>query len=95
MVGLGMASEHDARAAKGIGDEAIRAGLHITSLNGEHSLRMYEIPCLAALALFQSGEHELCAHGPIAEQGSLSDCVLQKYLHEISVSCANSFCASA
>ena len=48
-----MAVEHDARSAEGVGDDALRAGLRIAALDGQHPLRMREIPGLAAVALFQ------------------------------------------
>ena len=57
------------------------AGLGIAALDGQHPLRMREVPCLAAVALLQSGQHQLRAHGAVAEQGPLPDRVLQKLLH--------------
>ena len=42
------------------------AGVGVAALDGEHAFGMGEVPCFAAVALFQAGEHELRAHGAVA-----------------------------
>ena len=96
VVRFAMAGEHDARSAKGVGDDAIRAGLDVAALDGEHSLGMRQIPGLAAIALLQAGEHELRAHRAVAEQRPLQDCLLQEVSSSWSPCLrSNSFCARA
>jgi hypothetical protein len=51
VVRFGMAGEHNARSTKCVGDEAVRTGLDIAALNGEHPLRLREVPSFAAVAL--------------------------------------------
>ena len=68
-----MAVEHDAAAAEGVGEEAVGAGLGVSALDGEHPLGMREVPRLAAVALFEPGEHQLRAHRAVAEQRPFSD----------------------
>ena len=64
-----MARQHDAVGTEGIGDKAVGAGFDVAFLNGQHTLRVGEIPQFAAGAAFQAGEHELCAHGSVADEG--------------------------
>ena len=71
LIGVRMAVEHDARAAERVGEDAIRAGLGVAPLNGQDPLGVGEVPLLAAVALLQAGEHQLRAHGAIAEERAL------------------------
>ena len=67
-VAVPVAVEHEARAAEGVGQDAVGAGLDVAALDGEHALRMGEIPLLAAVALLQAGEHQLRAHRAVADE---------------------------
>ena len=69
--GVAVAVEHDARAAEGVGQNAVRAGFGIAALDAQHLFGMRQVPLFAAVALFQAGEHQLGAHGAVAEQGTL------------------------
>ena len=70
VVGVPMTIEHDAAAAEGVRDEAIRSGLDVASLNREHALGMRQVPRLAAVALLEARQHQLRAHRAVAEQRS-------------------------
>ena len=65
------------------------------ALDGEHPLRMGEIPGFAAFSLSQSGNHQLSTHCAVAEQRPLLDYVLQEVVHDISLSGDLSLCARA
>ena len=43
-------------------------GFGIAPLDGQHAIRMSQVPRLAAVPLLQAGEHELGAHSAVAEQ---------------------------
>ncbi len=73
IAGVAVAVEHDARAAEGVGEDAVRPGLGVAPLNGQHALGMGEVPGLAAVALLQAGQHQLRAHGSIAQQRASCD----------------------
>ena len=80
-IGVAMPVEHDARAAEGVGEDAIGAGVGVAALDGKHLLRMRQVPFLAAVALREAGEHELRAHRPVAQQGALADRFQQWLFH--------------
>ena len=82
-----MTVQHDAAAAKRVGEQAVRAGLCVAALNGEHSFRMRQVPGLAAVALFEARKHQLRAHRPVAEKRPFFDRVQQLLLHHCSASC--------
>ena len=83
LIAATMAIEHDPRAAKGVGDDAVGAGLGIAPLDREHALGMREIPGFAAVALLEAGEHQLSAHRAVAEQGPFFDRFQQSFLHGV------------
>src|ERR1019366_3446977 len=62
LAALRMTVEHDARTAKSIGDDAVGTGLDVTPLDGQHSLRVRQVPFLATVALLETGQHQLRAH---------------------------------
>jgi hypothetical protein len=64
-----VAVEHDARSAEGVGQDAVGTSLRVTLLDREDPFGMREVPCFAALPLLQPGEHELRAHGAVADEG--------------------------
>jgi hypothetical protein len=63
---MGMAVEHNARTAEGVGQDAIRAGLGVAPLDGQHPLGVSQIPRLPATALLEPCQHQLGAHRAIA-----------------------------
>ena len=65
---VGVAPEHQAAAAKRVRDQTIGARLDVPPLDREHAFGMGQVPSLAAGALLQAGEHELGAHGAVANQ---------------------------
>ena len=69
-----MPIEHDARAAKRVGQNAIRPRLGIPALNRQNLFGMGEIPLLAAVSLFETGEHQLCPHGSVAKEWAFLQC---------------------
>ena len=75
--GLRMPVEHDSRAAERVGENAIGTGLGIAALDGQHPLRMRQVPGFAAVSLFESGQHQLRAHGSVAEERARANRVLQ------------------
>ena len=73
--------EHDAAAAKGVGDQAIRARLRVTPLNAEHAVRVGQVPKLATAALFEAREHELRAHRAVADQTAFREGFQKRFFH--------------
>ena len=55
-------------AAERVGQDAVRARLGVAALDGQHPLGMRQVPRLAAVSLLEPGDHELRAHGAVAEQ---------------------------
>ena len=73
--------QHDAAAAEGVGDEAIRARNHVTLLNAEHAVGVREIPKLAAGAAFEARQHQLSAHRAVADQAAFAQGFLNGLFH--------------
>ena len=73
VVALAVAVEHQARAAEGVGEDAVGSRLGVAALDGEHALGMRQVPLLAAVALFEPGEHQLRAHGAVADKRPLAE----------------------
>ena len=69
LVGLRMAIEHDARTAERVGDDAIGPGLGVAPLDGQHALRMGQVPCLAAVALFRPASMSWVPMAPSPSNG--------------------------
>ena len=68
VAGVAVAVQHDPRPAEGVGDDAVRARLGVAALDAEHLVGVRQVPGLAAAALFEAGQHELRAHGAVADQ---------------------------
>jgi hypothetical protein len=68
LIAVAVAVQHEARSAEGVGEEAVGPGFGIPALDGEDTLGMGEVPFLAAVSLFEAGEHQLRAHGAVGEQ---------------------------
>ena len=81
LVGVTMAIEHDPRTAERVRDDAVGPGLSVAPLDGQHTLRVSQVPGLAATALLEPRHHELSAHRTIPEQRPVPDPVLQTSLH--------------
>lgn len=77
VVGVAVAGEDSAAAAEGIGDEAIGAGFGVAALDLEDAFRVGEVPVFATAALFEAGEHELGAHGAVADEAAVADEVVE------------------
>jgi hypothetical protein len=60
--------QHDPASSKGIGDDAIRARVRVTPLNGLDTFGVREIPNLATGAAFEAGQHQLSAHRAVANE---------------------------
>ena len=60
--------QHDAAGAEGVGEQAVRARLHVAALNRQYRLRVVHVPYLAAAARFQAGLLQLRAHRPVGQQ---------------------------
>src|SRR5262249_50048693 len=63
-----MTLQHERAAAERVRDKAISAGFDITSLDSENALRMSHVPHFAAIALLETGQHELRPHRAIADE---------------------------
>jgi hypothetical protein len=73
VVTLPMAIQHDARPAEGVGQNAVRPCFRIAPLDRQHALGLRQVPRLSAIALLQARDHQLCAHGAIAQQRARSN----------------------
>ena len=78
-----MAVPADAAAAKRVGDETIGAGFHVTALDGQNALRVGQVPEFAAGAAFKAGEHELRAHGAVADEAAFERGFLKQFFHSL------------
>src|SRR5436189_65959 len=67
VAGLAVAIEHDGGPAERVRDQAVGSRLDVPALDGEHPLRMRQIPGFAAVALLEPGQHQLRAHGAVAD----------------------------
>ena len=67
---VAMTAQHEAAAAKGVGDDAIGPRIGVAALDGEHAVGMREIPRFAAGARFKAGEEKLRAHGAVAHEAA-------------------------
>ena len=81
VIGMVVPLEHDAAAAKRVGDEAIRARFRVTPLDAEHAVGMGQVPVFAATALFEAREHELRAHRAVADQTAFAQGFLKGFFH--------------
>src|SRR6185312_7615069 len=72
LIDVAVAFQHQPAAAERIGDETIRAGVHVFALDVEHAIRVRKIPRLAAIAIREAREHELRAHGAVANEPPLT-----------------------
>ena len=61
------------RPAERVGDDAVGARFGVAALDRQHALGVSQVPGLAAVPLLEPGDHQLRAHGAVAEQRSLLD----------------------
>src|SRR4029077_18977047 len=68
-----MTLEHERAAAEGVGDETISAGFDVTALDSQNALGMSHVPHFTAIALLETGKHELRSHRAIADKTTFKD----------------------
>jgi hypothetical protein len=81
ILGVTMTLEHQRAAAKSVRDETISARFDITALDGQNAFWMSHVPHFAAIALLETGEHELGTHRAVADETTLANGFEKWFFH--------------
>jgi len=74
--------KHDSARPKCVGDDAIRTGEDISSMDFLNTVGMCDVPILTAPSRFEAREHELGSHCPIANKTAFAQCIQKEFFHD-------------